>query len=49
MWIIIASGMAVAVMVVTVARLRFDNDSDLGWVTKTWLAEHRADWVAHSK
>jgi hypothetical protein len=48
MWSIIAWGIAVAV-IVAVARLYARNDSDLGSVTETWLAEYRADQAADSK
>ena len=48
MWIIVAGGIAVAVLV-AVARLRFANESELGSVTETWLAEYRADQAADSK
>ena len=47
-WIIHAAGIAVAVLV-AVARLRFANESELGSVTETWLAEYRADQAADSK
>jgi hypothetical protein len=47
-WIIITGGIAVAV-IVAVARLYSRDDSDLGSVTDTWLAEYRADQAADSK
>ena len=48
MWFIIAAGFVV-VAILTVARRRADNDSDLGWVTERWLTEYRADQAADSK
>ena len=42
MWIIIAAGIAVTV-IIGVARLRSTNESQFGWVTEAWLAEYRGD------
>jgi hypothetical protein len=47
-WIIIAAAIVVAVLV-AVARLHVANESELGSVTETWLAEYRADQAADSK
>jgi len=47
-WIIIAAGIAVAVLV-GVSRLRFASESELGSVTEAWLTEYRADQAADSK
>jgi hypothetical protein len=46
-WIIIAAGIVVGALFV--ARLRFTDESDLGSVTETWLAEYRADQAADPK
>lgn len=48
MWIIIATGIAV-VVIVAVARRRTVHESDLGWVTERWLAEYRAARGADSR
>lgn len=48
MWIIIAAGIAMAV-VVALAHRRAAHESDLGWVTERWLTEYRADQAADSK
>ena len=47
MWIIIAAGIVVVLLVV--ARLRSTDESDLGSVTEAWLAEYRADQAADPK
>ena len=47
MWIIIAASVVGALSVI--ARLRFTDESDLGSVTETWLAEYRADQAADPK
>jgi hypothetical protein len=46
-WIIIAAGIVVGVLLI--ARLRVTDESDLGSVTEAWLAEYRADQAADPK
>ena len=48
MWIIIAVGIAVAVIMAAVHR-RVALDADLGSVTERWLTEYRAAQAADSK